>query len=79
MVLFFHVSSFAGSEDCDVLHAGVDEMRKNTNPFTGGINFDAPWSGKNKAGRRNCACASQMDRRSPRRRNFQTFGDHEGY
>ncbi|CAK9081566.1 3-beta-glucan synthase) (Protein GLUCAN SYNTHASE-LIKE 12) [Durusdinium trenchii] len=26
--------------DCDLLHAGVDEMRKNTNPFTGGINFD---------------------------------------
>ena len=34
------------SEDCDALHAGVDEMRKNTNPFTGGINFDAPWSCK---------------------------------
>ena len=27
-------------EDCDLLHAGLDEMRKNTNPFTGGINFD---------------------------------------
>ena len=30
-------------QDCDWLHAGVDEMRKNTNPFTGGINFDASW------------------------------------
>ena len=29
-------------EDCDQLHAGVDEMRKNTDPFTGGINFDVP-------------------------------------
>eukprot|EP00913_Durusdinium_trenchii_P025537 g23968.t1 len=29
--------------DCDLLHAGVDEMRKNTNPFTGGINFDETW------------------------------------
>lgn len=28
------------SIDCDLLHAGLDEMRKNTNPFTGGINFD---------------------------------------
>lgn len=45
MVLFFHVPSFVGSED-HALHAGVDEMRKNTNPFTGGINFDAPWSCK---------------------------------
>lgn len=31
------------SEDCDLLHAGVDAMRKNTNPFTGGINFDETW------------------------------------
>ena len=30
-------------EDCDLLHAGLDEMRKNTNPFTGGINFDESW------------------------------------
>lgn len=26
--------------DYDALHYGVDAMRKNTNPFTGGVNFD---------------------------------------
>ena len=35
-------------EDCDLLHAGVDEMRKNTNPFTGGLNFDVTWPQKHE-------------------------------
>lgn len=29
-------------QDYDELHAGVEQLRKNTNPFTGGINFDEP-------------------------------------